>query len=490
MSNGGALNRRGFLQRVGAGAALVLSACGDSGGSPLDGDTTAGTSDATSGVGGDAADDTPLETITWDAAAVAEAPDEFPMGLSCGAVRDTSALVWGFAEDGANKRLRMWETPTEAADEVALAVDALVSGTDGYFKVEVVDLTPGTAYHYGWFDDDLTVRSVIGTFTTGAGVDDLRPLVMVATSCTKWTKAPYESLAVAGGFDFDLFCHLGDMSYNDEAVTLEEYRAKWRQTLQDPGYVAVLPKAPFYGTLDDHEIANNFDESPPEPERFEAALDAWFEALPIPRHDGDRIWDSYRYGGTVEIFVLDCRTEKQIETRQTDDPIFISKAQMEWLKQALTDSPCHFKVVLTSLPITELPADWPNPQERWQGYGKQRDELLDHIVDGDITNVWFLGGDIHVGLVSRIEREGPRNFMWEILPGPGAPALLNPVPGLVDLDPSLEEQLMPPDMILYGSSEYAATLMTFDPAADTVHVKFVHTDGETVLYEGTLSQSA
>ena len=486
MSAGGELDRRGFLHRMGAGAALVLTACGDDGSGGGDPDATGGDASSTpDGTGGGA----PVETIAWEPASVALAPEVFPMGVSVGAVRDTSALVWGFTEDGEDKRLRIWDDLPGGSGEVALVVDALATPMDGYFKVEIVDLAPGTRYHYGWFDDDVTLRSVIGTFVTGAGVDDLRPIVVAATSCTKWTKAPYESLVVAGAHDFDVFCHLGDMSYNDEAETLEAYRAKWRQTLQDPGYVAVMPKAAFYGTLDDHEIANNFDEIPPEPERLEAALDAFFEALPIPRHEGDRIWDSYRLGGTMEIFVLDCRTEKQIETRQSDDPIYISKAQMAWLKQGLSDSPCHFKVVLNSVPITDLPEGWPNPQERWQGYGKQRDELLDHIVDGDIANVWFLAGDIHVGLVTRVEREGPRSHLWEILPGPGAPALLNPVPGIVDLDPSLGEQLMPPDMILYGSSEYAATLLTFDPAADTVHVKFVHTDGETVLYEGTLSQA-
>lgn len=481
------IDRREFLERMaigaGVGAVLIVSACdGDGGG---DGDDTGGGGDTGGG------DDTPVsdpDALAWDADAVALDAATFSLGVQAGAVRATTALLWGFTEDGAAKRLRIWRD-TAIAGEVVLAVDQPQDPADGYFKVEVTDLQPDTWYRYAWFDDELTSRSVIGRFRSAFADGQIAPITIGATCCTKWTKAPYHSLVVGAQHDFDILVNVGDMSYNDLATTLEEYRVEWRKTLTDPGYLAALPRAAHYVTLDDHEIANNFDTSPPPAEQYAAALDAWFETLPVPRGEGDRIWDSYRWGDTLELFVLDSRTERQFETRQSDDPIYLSKEQMAWLKEGLSSSPCHFKVLLNSCPIIGFPEGWVNVHDRWQGYHAQREELLDHIVDQAIPNVWFLSGDLHIGLVAKVEREGPRSGMWDIMVGPGAPSLLNPVPGLIVLDPNLEEELMPPDWFLYGSSADAFTLLDFDPVANTVHVRFLAEDGETTLWEGTLSQS-
>ena len=48
------------------------------------------------------------------------------------------------------------------------------------------------------------------------------------------------------------------------------------------------------------------------------------------------------------------------ETRETDEAIYISTGQFTWFTEALASSPCHFKVVMTSVPIANLP-DFPTP---------------------------------------------------------------------------------------------------------------------------------
>ena len=128
-------------------------------------------------------------------------------------------------------------------------------------------------------------------------------------------------------------------------------------------------------------------------------------------------------GDSVEFFVLDCRSERQEETREGAEAIYISRAQMDWLKSALADSPCHFKAILTSVPITA----WPELlsvviDDRWEGYRSQREELLDWIVEEDVSNVFFISGDFHCGAVTRVEPSGPRSGLYEVLVGPGGNA--------------------------------------------------------------------
>ena len=113
-------------------------------------------------------------------------------------------------------------------------------------------------------------------------------------------------------------------------------------------------------------------------------------------------------------FILDCRQERTPSRGE-----YVSVAQMTWLKSALSSSPCHFKVILNSVPIAQLPDVWLMEDDRWQGYPRQRDELLNFIVDTPIDNVWFLAGDFHIGAVWRVESSGPRQQIWEILCGPG-----------------------------------------------------------------------
>ena len=163
---------------------------------------------------------------------------------------------------------------------------------------------------------------------------------------------------------------------------------------------------------------------------------------------------------------------------------------MAWLKKGLAESPCHFKVILNSVPIIAFPELWSSlAPDRWEGYGKQRDELLDHIIDSDIRNVWFLSGDLHCGVVGRVERTGPRRRIWEILMGPGAPKVGNPLPKLHELVPDQLDASFPPDQFVFGDSVEAATVLTFDPIKDAVHVVFVRASDQAVIYDAWIGEN-
>lgn len=481
------LGRRDFL-RLGGGLAAV----------PLIGMTVAGCTDPSATPAGDDAGSQakvdagpPPETgaaVAFDPQAVPLDAVRFALGVQIGSLRAHTGIAWGHTEGKEAAVLRVWRAldAPGAAGQVHLAVDKAIEPADGYLKTLLAGMRAGTAYQYAWFAADFSARSDIGRFRTAFAPGIVAPVTVGATACTRPNFAPFVALTRTAELGPDVFCHLGDMVYNDSAVVQADYRSRWRKALQDPGYRAVLGSCGTYQTWDDHEVTNDTKRYVMDPAQKSVALDAFFETLPIPRMAGNRFYDSYRWGASVEFFVLDCRGERQPESRLTEDPIYLSKAQLAWLQEGLAKSPCHFKVVLNSVPIIQFPELWFNWPDRWQGYAKQRDALLDHITAQGIRNVWFLAGDLHVGVVARIEIDGPRSKMFEILCGPGGNQ--NPIAKALMSDPDLLAQATPTAQFLHASMDIATTLLTFDPATDSVRVRFVDPVTGLATYDAVLKQ--
>jgi alkaline phosphatase D len=266
----------------------------------------------------------------------------------------------------------------------------------------------------------------------------------------------------------------------------------WRRTLSDPGYRAVLSRTSLYATWDDHEVQNDWVASRLPAEVVSHGRTALREALAIPALPDGRLWSSYRWGRTAEIFVLDCRGERSegacgrpLGLRVAgivpgcEEPRIVSPEQLEWLRRGLAESPCHFKVVLTSVPMSACDG-WPNWTDRWQGHAAQRNALLDHITGEGIRNVWFLTGDFHFPALARVERRGPRRRLREIFVGPGANTS-----GWMDHmrkeEPELLADVLPEEQFEWAGAQSVGTVLTFDPAADAVRVVYTDTRGRTVL---------
>ncbi len=423
--------------------------------------------------------------IDWTPEDVAIDANLFPVGLHVGGMRGQSAIFWGYCTDNSIKKLKIWRE-ADSPSQVIVAVDLDVEPVEGYIKYEVGELAPQTRYSYAFFSPDESVRSDIASFRMPHHEDSLEPVTIAATTCTNFNRMPYQSLIVTAKYDFDVFCQLGDMTYNDGSFTQEEFRARWLKTLDDPGYRAVMHKAGIYATLDDHEISDDSDRYGLPKAVYEAGKEAFFEALAVPQVQKGRLWDSFRWGKTVEFFALDCRTERDPQSSFSDNQIYISQTQMDWLKDGLSKSPCRFKVILNSVPIMGFTEFWPELMDRWQAFPDQRNELIGHIVDNNIEQVFFLTGDYHMAYSGKIEAEGDGSSIWEVMVGPGAPRVPNPLMGVLEVDPSETPQFFPPDQFEYFGNRYAATLMTFDPSTNSAHVKFIDYETEEILYESEL----
>jgi len=408
----------------------------------------------------------------------------FPTAIMAGEMKPTSAMIACVIADAAPKTLRIWR-PGDAPGQALLVHESLVAPTaDGFSKTAVDGLCPGTWYRYALFAGEpgaFTGRSILGEFRTAIADDALEPLTFALAACNG-DSFDWPSMSVTADEYYDAFLHLGDMAYNDGAATLPEFRASWRKYLGAEGYKLAFARAGLYATWDDHEIDDNsnFDREtmdPAELERRQNAMDSYFEVVPIdaqgPKY---RLWRSFRWGLTAEIIVLDCRYERRPSLGR-----YISPEQMAFLQERLLESPCHFKVVMNSVPITNMPLPWDvAANDRWEGYPNQRDQLLAFIDEHDIKNVWFVSGDFHVCFVSRLEPSGSALSARtrEIAVTSGNE---NPIPEFLTL--------LDPPQFAYGVHKARGALITLDPEADAVHVRFIDPESGVDDYSASLTQA-
>ncbi|MEE2788037.1 MAG: alkaline phosphatase D family protein [Myxococcota bacterium] len=262
--------------------------------------------------------------------------ERFPLGVQAGAMTHESVILWSYSNDGGGHAFALWP---EGEDPESNAHMAELTPIDGYLKLRVDGLSPSPWYVYGVVTDD-QVWSPLGRVRTAHGAHEIRPVLVCATACTAAGRAPLPSLDFLADQSLDVFCHRGDMSDNDGATTTTDFRSAWAKTQALPEYQALLSSVGYYQTWDDHEMTDNEMLPNLPPDILARGIDAYFETTPTDRHEDGHWWTSYRWGRSVEFFVLDCRREREPATRQ-----YISRASMDWLKSALAESPCHFNVV-------------------------------------------------------------------------------------------------------------------------------------------------
>ncbi|MCK6528253.1 alkaline phosphatase D family protein [Myxococcota bacterium] len=453
--------RREFLAAL--SAATLLPSCNPTAPSPADDDT---------GPDDDAADDdtgpdpTPVrgsEPEPWAAPGEEDAA-AFAWGIVIGDATAAGARVSALTTE-ASLILRVVRAEGEGWVEHAV-VEGIVPA-EGAAAVDLAGLAPDTAYSCAFYAADGVRRGPAGRFRTALPEDGYRVVTFGATSCLGDPGRPWPSLEHAAAERLDFLCLLGDAVYADGADSREDYREHWRQALSTAGLRAATASTSIVATWDDHEVDNNWSWKDSGIEaRFEAALATFREALPQGIGPGGTgIWRRIGWGRVLDVFVLDCRGERR-------DGLYVSVEQMEWLKRGLAESEARFKVVLNSVPITELTPLFANYEtdDRWAGYPEQRAELLDHIRNEGIEGVVWVSGDIHLGMVAAVDGPGgPGEGQWEVATGPGG-SQINPI-----------ALLYPPDErfpVLVGVWNWVR--FECDPGAGTVAVRFVGDDGAAV----------
>lgn len=391
---------------------------------------------------------------------------------------DAEAFAWGVQVGDATPSAALVSVRTpEATVSVVLAVAdgegwAEVDRLDGLATDEEVaqvlfeGLVADTAYSVAVYAADGTRRSPLGRFRTALAADGWRVVTFGATSCLGGNE-PWPSLSFAARERLDFFCLLGDTIYADYDPDPLDYESKWSTALSTEGLRAVTGSTSIIATWDDHEVANNYTfETGGLEELFVSGLGAFRRGLPHTSGPGGTgIWRKLSWGAVVDVIALDCRGERR-------DGRYVSDEQMAWLKATLSASTARFKILLNSVPITDLSAIFGTAQvmDRWSGYPDARAEILGHIRDNAIPGVVWVTGDVHYAQVGHVDPAGGLAAdQWEVLVGPGGSRLNAIVEAFVG-----SEQYP----IVFAQWNWAR--FTCDPGAGTVTVAYVGDDGAEI----------
>lgn len=413
--------------------------------------------------------------VDFDPAAIPVSEATFPAGIQAGDATSSSVMLWTL--HGGSELVARVYAATAPGRAVVLHESSPVPSAEGYVHVDVTGLPALTELEYVFLEragGSFVARSPIGRFVT-APAPGTRPKVRFGgTSCTSNGRAPFEALQRGGEQRLDFFLLAGDTTYNDSADTLAEYRDEWTAQIGEGTYQELLQSTAHYATWDDHEVDNDWDPETISPSRKAAAFQAFFEHLPVRRDLAvpDRIWRSYGWGDTLEVFVLDSRSERKPSTRGSVDAEYLSAAQYDWLVGSLAASTATFKIIVNSVPITNFPGlfDFASG-DRWEGYPSQRAKLLDFIVDTGITGVLFLSGDFHLASVQRVEGSGKWSGLLEALMGPGDQSS-NPL-----------WTTLPTTQFDFRSGTSNVTIFEADPSATppTIRIEYVAGNGSQLF---------
>ncbi|MFC7156938.1 alkaline phosphatase D family protein [Halomarina halobia] len=381
-------------------------------------------------------------------------------GVASGDVTARTAVVWARAADEATLHVEFG--PDESFSTSRRKRTTVDSSTDFTGQIRLTGLQPATRYHYRvWAtsaggSDGANAASapesaVTGTFVTAPARNEAGG-VSFAWSGDTWgygddpVEPPYPGLRTIAERQPDFFLYLGDTIYADantpagkitENTPIEDaldiYRGKYREMRDPPAEVAertnlrmLLEATSVYSVWDDHEVINNFAGpiEPLMPEGRRAFLEYW----PLDRAgsggsgDPNRLYGSFRWGEHLELFVIDTRQYRDPNV-ELDSKTLLGREQLDWLKDALSQSDATWKVLASPAPLGYPSDSWATPADR-TGYEAELLEVVRHVQTEPVSNFVVVAGDVHKSVVGAFDPDDDGEFeFYEAIAGPlGAPA--------------------------------------------------------------------
>lgn len=309
-----------------------------------------------------------------------------------------SALVWARTSEPADVRVLVSTVP-EMTAPVASAVVATQDATDRTARVALTGLSAGTRYYLQVEARDKAKpgeRNLTAPrqFTT-AGTSAIDLSLVWFGDVHDGAEARFKGFDAMAAAQPDFALALGDFPYADGdpgATTLAEYRTKHAVVRSIPALDGFIARFPIYGVWDDHEIANDWDGAT-SASRVQNGVKAWHEWWAVKPHASappSAIYRSVRYGSTLEIFLLDTRSQRPANSlAQSPTKSMLGAAQKAWLLQALAASTARFKLIVTSVPLRYGTTG----NDHWEGYKDERKQILDAALA--TTGVFFITADQH-----------------------------------------------------------------------------------------------
>jgi alkaline phosphatase D len=310
-------------------------------------------------------------------------------------VTSRSALVWHRLQ-GAGRVHVEHATDADFASAVRTSAVEAAEGTDFTVTHALDGLAPGREYFYRAIVEGSAGRGPVGRLRTAPETG--AEFTFGFSGDLEAGHQPFTLLEKVTRHGPGFFILLGDTVYADVPrdrfePTPAHYRSKHRENREDPHLARLLAGCGTYAMWDDHEVQNDFDGS----NRYIAeGRQAFCEYWPVRHGGGDAtmLYRRFAWGPGADFFMLDCRQYRSPQ-RAADGPAktMLGARQKAWLKDGLRASRAPFKFVLSSVPL-----HGPWGPDRWAGYARERDELLDFVRLERITGVIVLSADVHAAV--------------------------------------------------------------------------------------------
>ena len=433
-----------------------------------------------------------------------------PSGVMSGDVTDRRAMIWSRADRPS--RMIVDVATTESMRDARRVVGPLaLAGSDFTARLDLRGLAPGQTHFYSvrfqsLADPKSFSEPTLGRLRTPA----LQPRDAVFAfsgdeAGQGWgideARGGYRTYDIMRRFEPDFFIHSGDQIYADVEIvpeltlddgttwrnvvtpakskvaeTLDDFRGNFAYNLLDRNKRAFCAEVPMLVQWDDHEVRNNWypgERIGPEEARYRerelsrlamSAKRAMLEynAMRLDRADPDRIYRAFRMGPLLDVFMLDERSYRGVNSPNRQpapgpDAAFLGPPQMRWLKQALLASRAAWKVIASDMPLSIVVTKGPE-MEAWSNgddgapSGRELEvaELLRFIKDRNIANVVWVTADVHYAQATHYRPElaaiGDFKPFWEFVGGPLHAGTFGPNRIDRTFGPDVKFTGVPPDM--------------------------------------------
>lgn len=236
---------------------------------------------------------------------------------------------------------------------------------------------------------------------------------------------------------FSIFC--GDQIYIDTISSTtpknpdyQTYRKKYDECWSLPGAAQFYAQNNCYMILDDHELANEYDNA------FEhlnqnkiVGLKAYndFQHLHNPDTKNDTYYYNFEYG-KVKFFVLDLRTERDSSIGQ-----MISDEQQLALFSWLNEFKDELKIIVSPVPFViqvrkYILKDVYGHKDKWSGdkFKSAYFAIINKLISSKSNKLFFITGDVHSavqGKLTALDKTGEKYEWHEFMAGPLNQFLVN-----------------------------------------------------------------
>ncbi|MEI8625913.1 alkaline phosphatase D family protein [Pseudoalteromonas sp. B137] len=250
----------------------------------------------------------------------------------------------------------------------------------------------------------------------------------------------------------DFMLWLGDQVYNDELMFLTpknsteaDFKRRYNNFYNNKYVKNVVANIPNLMVIDDHEIENSFTDGTNEymerstlfsrnnQERLINGMLAIYSYQlshgPIfdTEPDNTQVGVSFVKGqklnqvpvkhyevvkfNDIGLFLLDTRKER-------DKDMFMSRAQEKELIEFLDNQDLRVKLIASSVTfLVDYKGKTPKKADNWLKAYKQRNRILNHIIDNEISNIVFLSGDVHSHFATQLKVNGINRPIYQLVSG-------------------------------------------------------------------------